>query len=526
MGREQSSSRARTHVAACLAAALLLGCVTVPSRAQTLRAGPAYTSKDGSDGPAFPRVEVVVRLKDAHGAAVAVKPGDLKIYLNGTEIGQADAIRSFGAAGYGVREVLALDLSGSMKGKPLEAVRQSIAQFVNDARVQDRVQVISFANDTRIEVPFGADKQTLADRLKAVVSRGTETHLYDAMLDALAQLTSGPPTCRQLTVISDGHDEGSQHSIDDVIARAKRDKIAIDAIGLTRSHPEYLQFMQQMAEATGGNYALANSPDELSSLIDQGIQAMRAIPVAGFKTEKLPADGHTHSVEVRWEPGHLAAGVEVATPKIPNPWRVWGWVLGSCFAVGLILLLIALRPKKKKRPVHAALRAVPAAKPNVPQPGVETINEQVGEQSAARPGGAPERIETERIARPDEPSRVNQEPQTPARSKTRVVALFNPGTAGVALEVTAGPLKGERLPVIPEMHIGAAEGNDLSIGVDPTLSGIHAVVRLAEGVLTIEDLRSTNGTFVNGIRIEAGRKLLKPGDEIRMGRSIFTVRSG
>jgi VWFA-related protein len=240
-------------------------CASVDLEARTLHAGPAYTStastgKDGSDGPAFPRVDVVVRLKDAHGAPMAV------------------------------REVLALDLSGSMKGKPLEAVRQTIAQFVNQARPMDRVEVISFANDTRIEVPFGADKQTLAERLKTVTSRGNETHLYDALLDAMTQLTNGPPVCRQLTVISDGHDEGSQHSVDDVIALAKKQKIAIDAVGLTRSHPEYLKFMQQMAEATGGNYAQAHSPDELSGLIDQGIQAMRATPVVGFKAGRRWTD--------------------------------------------------------------------------------------------------------------------------------------------------------------------------------------------------------------------------------------------
>jgi pSer/pThr/pTyr-binding forkhead associated (FHA) protein len=51
-------------------------------------------------------------------------------------------------------------------------------------------------------------------------------------------------------------------------------------------------------------------------------------------------------------------------------------------------------------------------------------------------------------------------------------------------------------------------------------------VRLADQVLTVEDVRSTNGTFVNGVRLGLDRKLLKPGDEIRVGRSVFRVCSG
>ncbi len=506
----------------------LLACASVNfvARAQTLHAGPAYSSEDGSDGPQFPRVDVLVRLKNAQGAPTVVKTADLKLFSNGSEVGEADQIRNFGAARYGVREVLALDLSGSMTGKPLEAIRQTIAQFVNQARTQDRVEVVSFANDTRIEVPFGADKQTLAERLKAVTSRGNETHLYDALLDAMAQLTSGPPVCRQLTVISDGHDEGSQHSIEDVIALAKKQEIAIDAIGLTRSHPEYLQFMQQMAAATGGNYAQAHSPDELSGLIDQGIQAMKATPVAGFKTDKLAADGQTHVIEVRWVPGHLAASVDVTMPNIPNPWRLWGWVLAGCFGAGLILLLVARRPPKK--PLSRSARAVPV-QPQDSQPRAERVDEKIAEDLNQKlEMREPRPVDTEPVHRPHDPpvGVESLEPQAPARAQTRVTAFFPKGVATAVLEVTSGPLLGTRLPVVDEVRIGALEGNDLVIGGDPTLSGFHGIVRLIEGVLTVEDLQSTNGTFVNGVRIAGGRKLLRPSDLIRMGRSNFAVRTG
>lgn len=57
------------------------------------------------------------------------------------------------------------------------------------------------------------------------------------------------------------------------------------------------------------------------------------------------------------------------------------------------------------------------------------------------------------------------------------------------------------------------------------VSRLHCQFSLtAEGTLTVEDLGSTNGTFVNDRKIQQAR--LNAGDRIRVGRLEFTVRRG
>ena len=333
------------------------GWAQAPATTHTLGAGPGYTSKDAQDGPKFPRVDVVVRLRNGAGALQPVQAPDLKLFSGSTELGSGSSVRTFAEAGYGVKSILALDMSGSMSGAPLAAMRTTIARFVNEARPQDRVEVLTFANDSRIEVPFGADKATLAERLRKVKSRGTETHLYDSLLDALAQLEGAPPACRQLTVISDGHDEGSQHAINDVIRTALADKVPIDSIGLTRSHPEYLQFLARISQSTGVATPRLESPQELEGLIGQGIQAMHATPVVAFNLKGLAADGNSHTLELRWQPEKLTAAVDVNAPLIRNPWAVWGWVLGGCFVLGAVLLIFARRQARRMAAAAARQRA-------------------------------------------------------------------------------------------------------------------------------------------------------------------------
>jgi hypothetical protein len=59
---------------------------------------------------------------------------------------------------------------------------------------------------------------------------------------------------------------------------------------------------------------------------------------------------------------------------------------------------------------------------------------------------------------------------------------------------------------------------------DEHASGHHALILPAHGLWYVEDLGSTNGTWLNGRRIMASQRL-KKGDKIRIGRTTVTVVS-
>ena len=82
------------------------------------------------------------------------------------------------------------------------------------------------------------------------------------------------------------------------------------------------------------------------------------------------------------------------------------------------------------------------------------------------------------------------------------------------LRVVSGPLAGQTIDVENEVVIGR-EDTDLTID-DVELSRRHAVVRRHASRLQVEDLGSTNGTFVDGTRIEEPT-LLGGGAEIQIG---------
>lgn len=79
----------------------------------------------------------------------------------------------------------------------------------------------------------------------------------------------------------------------------------------------------------------------------------------------------------------------------------------------------------------------------------------------------------------------------------------------------------ERVAVDPTFVIGRSPECDLSIS-DTYLSSRHARFAIDSGDLTVEDLGSTNGTFVNQTMVH-GRVHLEKGDVVQVGGVMFEV---
>lgn len=87
-----------------------------------------------------------------------------------------------------------------------------------------------------------------------------------------------------------------------------------------------------------------------------------------------------------------------------------------------------------------------------------------------------------------------------------------------------GPARSESIPLDKSrLTIGRGEENDLILNEDPTVSRQHAAIEsLPEGRWRIRDLRSRNGTFVNGLRV-SGSMPLGPGDRVKIGSSTLEM---
>ncbi|NOS87746.1 MAG: FHA domain-containing protein [Methylococcaceae bacterium] len=87
-----------------------------------------------------------------------------------------------------------------------------------------------------------------------------------------------------------------------------------------------------------------------------------------------------------------------------------------------------------------------------------------------------------------------------------------------------GHLKSKRFNLNKELlTIGADSDNDLVLSSDSFVSGKHLIFKAENGMVTMTDLNSLNGTFLNGNMVKDMPIVIKVGDKIRVGNSMFEV---
>ncbi len=81
---------------------------------------------------------------------------------------------------------------------------------------------------------------------------------------------------------------------------------------------------------------------------------------------------------------------------------------------------------------------------------------------------------------------------------------------------------GQEVEVSNVVVMGRSEEADVVLG-DPYASDVHMRLVAAENGITLHDLGSTNGTYVNGRRVTAPLQLRR-GDTIQVGKTVMEVR--
>jgi hypothetical protein len=88
----------------------------------------------------------------------------------------------------------------------------------------------------------------------------------------------------------------------------------------------------------------------------------------------------------------------------------------------------------------------------------------------------------------------------------------------VVLSSPALKVDSERTLDSAPVTLGRSSDSDMELGDDEFASAHHARVEPRRDGVWVEDVGSTNGTFVNGMKLDGARKLV-PGDVIRVGET-------
>ncbi len=299
------------------------------------------------DTSGFPVVKVYVSVTDSAGEPAPVDLERIQLYENGKLI-QPESVTPIGESAP-LTTMLVMDISGSMAyGQKLESAKAAAIAYINQMRKGDEAGLISFNTEITYVQPTTTDRE----RLKAAIEglkTGSDTAMYDAVYEGidLLQAITGR---KAVIVLTDGMDNRSKHTVDELIERIGPEGLSISTIGLgdpAKKTADYAGIdepaLKNLAAQAGGTYGYANDPDSLRKLYEQYGRALQSEYIITYTSPAALRDGLNRSLSVKLSeslpsvPGESSFNPGGLVPEVATS-SSYSWTL----FIGLLILLVIL----------------------------------------------------------------------------------------------------------------------------------------------------------------------------------------
>ena len=259
---------------------------------------------DGQERPQFSTtadlVVLHVNVKDKRGAYVTGLPQSAFTVF---EDGRPQSIRFFSNEDEPVTVGLLVDTSASMFDNR-ELVLAAAAAFGQASHPRDERFALTFNERVRRALPankpFTTDLAFFRDALARVLVPSGRTALFDAVSAGLDYLAGGHYDRRDLIVLSDGGDNASRTSLDEVIAKTQTSNALIYTVAVTDrvGHSGNPKLLERLARATGGEAFAPKNTRDIASVLTHIAKDVRQTYTIGYVSTNTAHDGTYRRVRV------------------------------------------------------------------------------------------------------------------------------------------------------------------------------------------------------------------------------------
>lgn len=216
------------------------------------------------------------------GFVLGLKRDNFAVY----EEGRKEPITQFGNVDAPVTIGLVVDASGSMRRKRSEVVTAGLV-FAKESNPHDEFFVVNFNDRVVLGLPQSVPFTDNLDRLRHALYYGPaqgRTALYDAVAAALKHSQLGSREKRTIIIVSDGGDNASKISLDDLVQQIQSSLVTIYAVALV--DPEDMEanlgVLRKIVQASGGEFFLVPGIDQVASVFHQIAQNVRNRYTIGY----------------------------------------------------------------------------------------------------------------------------------------------------------------------------------------------------------------------------------------------------
>lgn len=197
------------------------------------------------------------------------------------------------------------DVSGSMTSK-LQRSLHALRRFVETSHNEDEFFLVGFNQRAQLVRDFTTSGESVINSLSLVTPDG-KTALYDAAYLGVEKARQGRHTKRALLVISDGQDNSSRYTFNELRTLVKEADVQLYAIGVLDVNDGTLglagqAILEELSRVTGGRAFFPQSEEELIDVCTQIALELRHQYSVGYYPTTNVRDGRWHKIKVKVDP--------------------------------------------------------------------------------------------------------------------------------------------------------------------------------------------------------------------------------
>src|SRR5579859_165163 len=219
---------------------------------------------------------------------------------------EKQVIRHFSGEDAPVSLGVIFDVSSSMADK-IDRARDAVFEFFKTANPQDEFFMITFNDQPQGVVDFTSSVDDIQNRLVFAVPR-RRTALLDAIYMGISKMRQARYAKKALLIISDGGDNHSRYTENEIKSLVKEADVMIYAIGIYDRYASAMeerlgpQLLSEITELTGGRAFTIDNPNDLADVATKIGVELRNQYVLGYRPSKVVRDGKWRKIKVKLLP--------------------------------------------------------------------------------------------------------------------------------------------------------------------------------------------------------------------------------
>ncbi|MEX2263262.1 MAG: VWA domain-containing protein [Bryobacteraceae bacterium] len=224
--------------------------------------------------------------------------GAFRVFENGVE----QQLKVFRREDIPVSLGLIVDNSGSMRDKR-QRVESAALTMVKSSNRDDEVFIVNFNDEAFLDRDFTSNVKELEEGLNKLDSRGG-TAMRDALRMSIDHIKEkGKKDKRVILAITDGNDNSSQVTLENLVKASQQSEVVIYAIGLLneeekREAKRAKRALDALTEATGGQAYYPKDVSEVDKIAQQVARDIRNQYTLAYSPSEQALDGTFRQIKV------------------------------------------------------------------------------------------------------------------------------------------------------------------------------------------------------------------------------------